>query len=49
MTVVHALPGHAPKTVQGGSPDAATLLAVLPTAKTPGFDLLSPRAAHILL
>ncbi len=49
MTVTHALPAHARETVQGGKLDADALLSVLPGADTPGFDLLSPRSAHVLL
>ena len=49
MTTVHALPDHARETVHGGRLDAETLLSVLPGAETPGFDLLSPRSAHVLL
>jgi predicted transcriptional regulator len=49
MTVAHTLPSHARETVHGGKLDAETLLSVLPTAETPGFDLLSPRSAHVLL
>jgi predicted transcriptional regulator len=49
MTIAHALPDHARETVHGGRPDAGTLVAVLPGAETPGFDLLSSRSAHVLL
>lgn len=49
MTTAHALPDHARESVHGGRLDADTLLSVLPGAEPPGFDLLSPRAAHVLL
>lgn len=49
MTIANALPDHARGTVHGNELDAATLLSVLPTTETPGFDLLSPRSAHVWL
>jgi predicted transcriptional regulator len=49
MTIADALPDHARETVHGDKLDPAILLSVLPTTETPGFDLLSPRAAHVLL
>ena len=49
MTVTPALPIHARETGHGGKLDADVLLAVLPGAETPGFDLLTPRSTQILL
>ncbi len=43
-----ALSSHARKTVHG-CVGAEELLSVLPSIETPGFDLLSPRAAHVLI
>ena len=44
----HALPSHARETVHGAV-GTEVLLSVLPSAETPGFDLLSPRSAHVLI
>jgi len=43
-----ALSSHARETVHG-CVGAEVLLSVLPSIETPGFDLLSPRSAHVLL
>jgi predicted transcriptional regulator len=45
----HAPPDHARETVHGGVTDPTLLLALLPSTETPGFDLIPPRAAHVLL
>jgi predicted transcriptional regulator len=45
----HAPPDHARETVHGGLTDPTLLLALLPSTDTPGFDLMPPRAAHVLL
>jgi predicted transcriptional regulator len=49
MTIARVLPDHARETMHGNKLDADVLLSVLPTTETPGFDLLSPRSAHVLL
>ena len=43
-----ALSSHARETVHG-CVGAEVLLSVLPSIETPGFDLLSPRSAHVPL
>jgi hypothetical protein len=42
-------PGHAQETVHGDGVGLQSLLAIVPRADTPGFDLLSPRAVHAWL